>query len=49
VHPLYIGVCEAGVGQRKFWVRLQSLFEQIDRLLVLVLLVKLVESPTAQV
>src|SRR3984893_1689826 len=49
LHPLYVRVRKAGVGQREFRVSLYSLFKQIDCLLVLVLLVELVKSPTAQV
>src|ERR1700754_1278257 len=49
LHPLYIGVSKAGVGKCESRVRVYRLFEQIDRLLILLLLVKLVESPTTQV
>jgi hypothetical protein len=49
LYPLYVRVCKSGVGKCKFWVRIYSLFKQIDRLLILVFLVKLVESPTAQI
>ena len=48
LNSLDVGVGEAGVGESEFWVSLYSLFKQSDRLLVIVVLVKLVKSPTAQ-
>ena len=48
-NPFDIRTGQTGIGQREFWIQSHRLLKQIDRLLVILLSIELVECPPAEI